>query len=120
MSTREHGPALRMQAKDGRGEIWIYDVIGDDWLGFISGRTFVRDLRSMGDVSESVVHINSPGGSVHDGVAIYNSLKEHAANVTVKIEGAALSAASLVAMAGDKIHMAENAMMMIHEPWILA
>lgn len=63
------------------------------------------------------VHINSPGGDVFDGIAIFNRLDQHDGAVNVTVDGLAASAASLIAMAGDSIKMAKGAFMMIHEPW---
>lgn len=77
-------------------------------------------LDGLGDVSEIVVRINSPGGSVWDGFAIYNALIEHPARITVHIDGLAASIASVIAMAGDRVIMGRGAQMMIHDPWQLA
>ncbi|TGA95715.1 Clp protease ClpP [Sporolactobacillus shoreae] len=71
----------------------------------------------MGDVSTINLHINSPGGSVFEGVAIGNMLKQNKAQVNVFVDGLAASIASVIAMAGDHIAMPANAMMMIHNPW---
>ncbi|MET4695007.1 head maturation protease, ClpP-related [Endozoicomonas lisbonensis] len=95
-------------------ELLIYDVIGD-WAG-LSARQLVNSLKEI-DASEINVRINSPGGSVFDGIAIYNSLRHHQAHIHVQIEGLAASIASVIAMAGDTIHMAENALLMIHNPF---
>ncbi|MGE4297029.1 MAG: head maturation protease, ClpP-related [Desulfovibrionaceae bacterium] len=98
-------------------EIYIYDIIGQDWLGQgVSAAQFVRDLQ---DITASTIRlcINSPGGLVWEGVAIYNALRRHPARVEVHVDGLAASIASLIAMAGDTITMAANAMMMIHNPW---
>lgn len=104
-----------MKAKGAqKGEISIYDEIG---LWGISAKDFTTDLKALGDIKVLDVHINSPGGSVTDGIAIYNSLKQHAARVNVHIDGIALSMGSVIAMAGDFIYMAENALFMIHNPW---
>lgn len=98
--------------------IYIYDQIGQDFWGEgIGASDFVSDLNDLGAVSEINLHINSPGGSIFDGVAIYNSLVNHSAKVNVKIDGLAASIASVIAMAGDHIEIAENGMMMIHDPW---
>jgi ATP-dependent protease ClpP protease subunit len=99
------------------GEIWIYEEIGDFWGEGVSAKAFAKDLKNLGPVETIDVHINSPGGVVWDGIAIYNLLKQHTARVNVKIEGLAASIASVVAMAGDEVAMAENAMMMVHNPW---
>ncbi|WP_422137685.1 head maturation protease, ClpP-related [Endozoicomonas sp. ALC020] len=95
-------------------ELLIYDVIGD-WAG-LSARQLVSSLKDL-DTDDITVRINSPGGSVFDGVAIYNALRYHKANIHVRVEGLAASIASVIAMAGDTIHMAENALLMIHNPF---
>ena len=104
---------LKNQA-DQSSELLIYDVIGD-WAG-LSARQLVNDLKDL-DTSEITVRINSPGGSVFDGIAIYNALRHHKAHIHVRIEGLAASIASVIAMGGDTIHMAANALMMIHNPF---
>ena len=65
------------------------------------------------------MRLHSYGGDVYDGQAIYSTLTRHAARVRVEIDGAAMSAASFIAMAGDEIAMAENAIFMIHDPWTI-
>ena len=94
-------------------EIAIYDDIG---AYGVSARDFIAELRTL---SAPVIHlsINSPGGSVFDALAMYNALRQHSADILVDVLGVAASAASLVAMAGDKIIMPENSFMMIHNPW---
>jgi ATP-dependent Clp protease, protease subunit len=94
-------------------EIVIYDEIGA--FG-IPAKAFLDELKALGPVAALTVRINSPGGSVFDGVAIYNALKRHDARVTVWIDGIAASIASVIAMAGDEVIMPENAMLMIHDP----
>lgn len=109
-----------LTVKDGgkTAELHIYDFIGEDFFGDgISARNVVRELNAAGPLERIEVRINSPGGVVADGNAIYNALVRHQARVVVNIDGHALSAASVIAMAGDDILMAENAMMMIHEAW---
>jgi ATP-dependent Clp protease protease subunit len=94
-------------------QIVIYDEIG----GFgIPAKAFLDELKALGPVAELTVRINSPGGSVFDGLAIYNALKRHEARVTVWIDGIAASIASMIAVAGDHVVMPENAMLMIHDP----
>jgi ATP-dependent protease ClpP protease subunit len=96
-----------------RAAIYVFDVIGY-WSGN-DARTFRAKLDAVqADVID--LHLNSPGGSVFEGVAIYNMLLAHPAEVHVHIDGLAASIASVIALAGDKIHIAENAMMMIHNP----
>jgi ATP-dependent Clp endopeptidase proteolytic subunit ClpP len=92
----------------------IFDVIG--YWG-ITAQDFIADLKRLGDsISQIRVRINSEGGEVFDGIAIYNALKRHPANVTVEIYGIAASIASIIAMAGDKVIMPSNTFMFIHDP----
>ena len=98
-------------------EILIYDVIGPDAYGYISAKLIAQTLKDIGQAERITVRLNSPGGDVFNGVAIYNLLKSHAAKITVQVDGLAASIASIIAMAGDTIAMAGNAMMMIHDPW---
>ena len=95
-----------------RAKINIYDAIGG-WWG-TNASDFVAELDGL-DVDELEVHVNSPGGAVWDGIAIMNSLKKHRARVTVIVDGLAASAASIVAMAGDEVVMAEGSQMMVHQ-----
>lgn len=101
----------------GAAEVLIYDEIGA-WG--VSAKQFARDVKDLGNVSQIDLRINSPGGSVFDGNAIYNQLKQHPARVVVHVDGLAASMASVIAMAGDHIVMPENALMMIHNPWTVS
>jgi ATP-dependent Clp endopeptidase proteolytic subunit ClpP len=102
---------FRAQARG--AEIVIYDEIG----GFgIPAKAFLDELKALGPAAELTVRINSPGGSVFDGVAIYNALKRLDAAITVWIDGIAASIASVIAMAGDEVVMPENAMLVLHHP----
>jgi len=96
-----------------RTEILIYDEIS--YYG-ISAQQFVSELNEL-DVDEITLRINSPGGSVFQGIAIFNAIKAHKAKVTVHVDGLAASIASIIALAGDEVHIAENAYFMIHQPW---
>jgi ATP-dependent Clp protease protease subunit len=102
-----------------KAELVIYDIIGENFFGDgITAKRVQEELSLAGDkLSEITTRINSIGGSVQDGTAIYNLLHRHPAKVITKVESMALSAASVVAMAGDEIHMASNALMMIHGAW---
>jgi ATP-dependent Clp endopeptidase proteolytic subunit ClpP len=105
------------KCRGSRGEIWLYDPVGSSFFGdAISAKMFQRELTALGKVDSISLHINSPGGDVFDGLAIYNMLKTHPAQVVVDIDGLAASIASIISMSGDTIRMAENAMMMIHDP----
>ncbi len=101
-------------------EIYIYGNIGDRWDedGVIASE-MVRDIAAL-EADEITLRINSYGGSVTDGLAIYNALKRHPAPVSVFVDGVAISCASYIAMAGDTVTMAKNAQMMIHAPWSYA
>ncbi len=101
------------RARVGGAEIVIYDEIGAFGT---PAKAFLDEPKALGPVAELTVRINSPGGSVFDGVAIYNALKRHDAAITVWIDGIAASIASMIAMAGDEVIMPENAMLMLHDP----
>ncbi|WP_341674952.1 ClpP-like prohead protease/major capsid protein fusion protein [Niveibacterium sp. SC-1] len=118
MATRWYSIRARGgEASAASAEVFIYGDIGESWWEeTVSAKDFVRDIAAL-NVSALTVRINSFGGSVPDGIAIYNALKRHAATVTIAIDGVAMSIASLIAMAGDTVEMAENAMLMIHAPW---
>ena len=103
-----------------KAEVYIYEDIGDGWLGGISAKAFADQLNALGDLDEINVRINSAGGSVFDGFAIYNTLIKNSATIIVDIDGLAASIASIIAMAGDEVNMSSNALMMIHDPWIVA
>lgn len=98
-------------------EIFIYGDIGESWWAeTVSAAQFVKDLAAL-DAERITIRINSMGGSVPDGIAIHNAIKRHKAATTTVVDGMALSIASLIALAGDTVEMAENATMMIHAPW---
>ena len=101
-------------------EILIYSDIGPEEFGAVSAKYVKAQLDTMQDAAEITVRINSPGGDVFDGIAIYNLLAQHPAKISVKVDGCAASAASVIAMAGDTIEVAANALMMIHNPWTMA
>lgn len=94
------------------GEISEYSWYEDD----ITPKEFNKDLKAMGEVEEITVRINSGGGDVFAAVAIYTRLKEHAANIAVKIDGWCASAATIIAMAGDSIEISVGGIFMIHDP----
>lgn len=108
---------MNIQMKGTTAEVLLYEDIGG-WFG-ITADMFIREIKSLKDVSTINLRINSNGGNVFDGVAIYNYLKSHKARVEVDVDGLAASIASIIAMAGDEVRMADNAFMMIHDPWIV-
>lgn len=97
-------------------EIFIYDDIGPAWMDMVDAKHVIDQLNKFSG-KPVVVRLNSNGGDVNHGIAIYNALKRHRGGVTVAVDAIAASAASLVAMAGDKIEMASNARMMVHNAW---
>jgi ATP-dependent Clp endopeptidase proteolytic subunit ClpP len=103
--------------KADKAEIWIYEMIGEDfWTGGgVTAKKFQEELSAI-TAKQIDLHINSPGGQVFEGVTIYNLIKQHEATVTTYIDGLAASIASVIALAGDKVIMAANALFMIHNP----
>jgi ATP-dependent Clp protease, protease subunit len=104
-----------------KAELYIYGtIISGDWKWEDSDvtSTEIRDfLKEIEDVKELDIYINSDGGSVFSGMAIYNMLKRHKAHKTVYVDGIAASIASVIAMAGDKIVIPSNAYLMVHKAW---
>lgn len=112
-------------------DLYIYGEVTDrEWVGgFFDGHEeesensanhFREVLTEHADAREINIYINSPGGSVVEGTAIYNQLRRHPAHKTVYVDGFACSIASVIAMAGDEIVMPRNSMMMIHNMWMAA
>jgi ATP-dependent protease ClpP protease subunit len=101
--------------------ISIYDPIGfDPWTGEgVTVKRVAAALRSIGDSKDVTVNINSPGGDMFEGIAIYNVLRQHSGTVTTRVLGLAASAASVVAMAGDTVEIARSAFMMMHNGWMV-
>lgn len=107
--------ANRIVMKNDTAEVFVYDYIGPSDWGYVGAKDFVAALRQLGDVKSIDVRINSGGGHCFEAMAIYNALSNHSAQINVFIDGLAASAASVIAMAGDTISIAENAMIMIHQ-----
>ena len=115
-------PLMRLQPMAGADdsyELLIYGDIGENWWGdSVTAQSVVQQLNELpASVATINVRINSYGGSVADGLAIYNALKRHSANKAVTVDGVAMSSASLIAMAGDTVHMPATSILMIHAPW---
>ncbi len=107
-------------ARDGDNSISIFDVIGADYWGDgVTASRIAGALRSLNG-ADVTVNINSPGGDMFEGLAIYNLLREYEGRVTVKVLGLAASAASIIAMAGDDVQIGRGAFLMIHNCWLLA
>jgi ATP-dependent protease ClpP protease subunit len=103
---------------DDENTVTIYDVIGEDmWTGGgFTAKRMSAALRAIGK-NDVTVKVNSPGGDMFEGIAIYNLLREHPAKVTIDVMGWAASAASIIAMAGDEIRMGLGTFMMVHNAW---
>ncbi|HFI1660774.1 TPA: head maturation protease, ClpP-related [Escherichia coli] len=100
--------------------ISVFDVIGQDYWGEgVTAKRIAGALRAMNG-ADVTVNINSPGGDMFEGLAIYNLLREYEGRVTVKVLGIAASAASIIAMAGDDIQIGRGAFLMIHNCWVYA
>ncbi len=98
-------------------DVWIYEEIGKDfWGDGLEAKDFVQELAAL-EADHITLHLNSPGGNVFEGHAVYNALVAHPARVTTQIEGLAASIASVIALAGERVVMADNALYMIHDPW---
>ncbi|MFA5898158.1 MAG: head maturation protease, ClpP-related [Hyphomicrobium sp.] len=112
---------FRIEAKAGgedelsSADVHIYDEIGERWYGGgVGARSFAEQIDAL-DVHQINLHINSPGGAAWDGITIMNALRRHKARVEVTVDGLAASAASVIAMAGDRVVMNRGAQMMIHD-----
>ena len=110
---------IKAKTGTGRAEIYIFGVIVDyKWdEEDVTAKEFIDTLKGLGDID---LHINSPGGSVAAGNAIYNAMRRHKGSIHVYIDSLAASMGSVIAMGGDKVIMPANAMLMIHDPWSYA
>lgn len=113
-------PWWKIQAKTRRAELSIYGDIGESWWGeSVTAKDCCKEIAAI--AADTIdVRINSYGGSVADGLAIFNSLKRHPAAIVTHNDGVAMSIASLIFMAGTERHSAENALFMVHAPWGMA
>jgi ATP-dependent protease ClpP protease subunit len=111
-------PIAAAAVSDADTTISMFDIIGEDgWTGGgVTANRISAALRSIGN-RDITVRINSPGGDMFEGIAIYNLLRSHPAKVTVEVLGWAASAASIIAMAGDEIRMGLGSFMMVHNAW---
>jgi ATP-dependent Clp endopeptidase proteolytic subunit ClpP len=114
----EKWAAAPLAASSGENTITMFDLIGEDpWTGGgVTAKRVAGALRAIGE-KDVTVQINSPGGDLFEGIAIYNLLVQHRAKVTVDVLGWAASAASIIAMAGDEIRMGLGSFMMVHNAW---
>lgn len=101
------------------GEIWIHDDIGPAWWGMIDSELVKDALRAL-DGKHAVVRLNTPGGSVDHGIAIFNMLREYRGGVTTIVDSLAASMGSYLLQAGERRIASTNSMVMIHDPWSIA
>lgn len=116
---------MKMSANNSNSaDIFIYgEITKYAWeeYGEHSATTFKNELDALGDNLETInLFVNSPGGSVFEGVTIHNMLKRHKARVIAHVDALAASIASVIIMAADEIRMPSNSMLMIHNPWTFA
>ena len=104
------------KSDNGEATIHLYDEVGAFGAG---SKEFLADLGKL-DGQHIHLRINSPGGSVVEGTAIYNALRRHKGGVTVHIDALAASMASVIAMSGSPVYIADNALLMIHNPWTVS
>lgn len=114
LENKEWFKVVAAKETDEPSEILLFDYVG--WP-YNDPRDLIHALSEMNDV---IVRINSPGGDVFDGAAIFNALTSHKGTVTIRIEGMAASIASVIAMAGKKVQAYENTVLMIHNAWTFA
>ena len=120
LALKRWNPGIRAASEE-EHSISIYDVIGQDpWSGEgVTTKRIAAALRSVNG-ADVTVNINSPGGDMFEGLAIYNLLRDYSGKVTVKVLGLAASAASIIAMAGDEIRIARAGFLNIHNCWVVA
>lgn len=110
-----HNFAVSHDDEKGVSELTIYGEIGESWWWDSTSASDVDNALKDAGTNDLVIHLNSPGGSAFDGIAIYNRLKNHEGKVTIHVDGWACSAASVIAMAADELIMGAGSMLMIHE-----
>ncbi|API89427.1 Clp protease ClpP [Marinilactibacillus sp. 15R] len=111
---------VKQSSVAGVAEIFIYGpIVSFKWDDEdTTASSFQKDLKALGDVDSINLHINSPGGSVFEGIAIGNMLKHHKAHVTAYVDALAASIASVIVASCDEVIMPENSMLMIHNPML--
>jgi ATP-dependent Clp endopeptidase proteolytic subunit ClpP len=116
---KSHKPWTISAKSSSEIEILLYEMIGEDsWTGEgTTAKAFAADLKAAGkDIRKIHLRVNSPGGNVFDGLAIYNALLSHGGTVTATVDGLAASIASVIIMAAGEISVAQNGIVMIHNP----
>lgn len=110
---RARAGTYKIENKASEATVYIYDEIG--WFG-ISAEDFIKDFNAI-DAKTINIRLNTPGGSVFDGTAIFNAIRQHKSKTITHIDGLAASIGSIIALASDEVRMAENAFFMLHEAW---
>ena len=108
---------VQASADAGAGEVSIRGFIGDWGL---TDADFIAGVQALGEIKTLNVRLNSRGGQVDHALSIFNFLKSHPAEVVIVVDGVAMSSGSIIAMAGDRIVMPANTVMMVHNPWAYA
>ncbi len=112
--------SFKAEVSDDQATLYLYDaIVSDDFFGGVSAESFVKELNSI-NAPIINLRINSPGGDVFAARAIETAIRQHKSEIHVHIDGLAASAASYIAIAGDKVSMSEGAFMMIHKAWTVA
>jgi ATP-dependent Clp protease protease subunit len=113
---------FRAEMVGGRGSLYVYDVIGEDWWtgGGVTAKSVQQALDGMKGATALDIYINSPGGDIYEAKAIFSQLQRFTGEKVVHVDGIAASAATYIAMVGDRIITARDATWMIHEVWTLA
>lgn len=111
---------FRAETKGGRGSLYLYDTIGGSWWDEgITAKMVTSALDEMSDAEGVDIYVNSPGGDIFEAKAIFAALRRFQGERVVYVDGIAASAASYIAMAGDRIITAPGATWMIHEVWAI-
>lgn len=112
----------KQSANQNEADVFIFgEIVSFKWDDTdTTAASFQKDLKELGEVSQINLHINSPGGSVFEGIAIGNMLRHHKARVVAHVDALAASIASVIVASCDEVIMPENSMLMIHNPWTIS
>ncbi|WP_165007421.1 MULTISPECIES: head maturation protease, ClpP-related [unclassified Enterococcus] len=112
----------KQSANQNEADVFIFgEIVSYKWDDTdTTAASFQKDLKELGEVSQINLHINSPGGSVFEGIAIGNMLRQHKARVVAHVDALAASIASVIVASCDEVIMPENSMLMIHNPWTIS
>jgi ATP-dependent Clp protease protease subunit len=112
----------KQSANQNEADVFIFgEIVSFKWNDTdTTAASFQKDLKELGEVSQINLHINSPGGSVFEGIAIGNMLRQHKARVVAHVDALAASIASVIVASCDEVIMPENSMLMIHNPWTIS